>query len=147
MFTASSFSTEMCPLCVCRSVVSAEFGARLHCSVSRILQTAALPVEPRPDTGNTREAYLRFTCCRFWSGIFCRSGNLQGGKCKLSFPVSLGSLVGTPTPRPVTSEGLGWSLSATESGFPYNALPLPPSFSREKLRINWKITNSFLSVF
>lgn len=41
---------------VCRSVVSAEFGARVHCSVSRILQTAALPVEPRPDTGNTQEA-------------------------------------------------------------------------------------------
>uniref|UniRef100_A0A3B5R1U6 Far upstream element-binding protein 3-like n=1 Tax=Xiphophorus maculatus TaxID=8083 RepID=A0A3B5R1U6_XIPMA len=35
-----------------RSVVSAEFGARLHCSVSRILQTAALPVEPRPDPGS-----------------------------------------------------------------------------------------------
>lgn len=41
---------------VCRSVVSAEFGARVHCSISRILQTAALPVEPRPDTGNTQEA-------------------------------------------------------------------------------------------
>ncbi|XP_008334659.1 far upstream element-binding protein 3-like isoform X4 [Cynoglossus semilaevis] len=34
------------------SVVPAEFSARLHCSFSRILQTAALPVEPGPDTGS-----------------------------------------------------------------------------------------------
>uniref|UniRef100_A0A3Q0R9C5 K Homology domain-containing protein n=1 Tax=Amphilophus citrinellus TaxID=61819 RepID=A0A3Q0R9C5_AMPCI len=36
----------------------------------------------------------------------------------------------------LTSEGLGWSSMASESGFPSNALPLPPSFCREKLRIN-----------
>lgn len=48
--------TECWCLFVCRSVVSAEFGAGLLCSVSRILQTAALPVEPRPDTGNTPAA-------------------------------------------------------------------------------------------
>ncbi|XP_075881651.1 far upstream element-binding protein 3-like isoform X3 [Nelusetta ayraudi] len=35
-----------------KSVVPAELGARVHCSVSRILQTAALPVEPSPDPGS-----------------------------------------------------------------------------------------------
>lgn len=49
--TFGSSNTMAMSLCG-RSVFPAEFGARLLCSVSRILQTAALPVEPRPDSGN-----------------------------------------------------------------------------------------------